>query len=205
MGGNNRNASCEQTIMNVRVIEKASFRDMPWANGMGVTTELFARRDEQTERILWRISMAGVSSDGPFSHFAGYDRILVLLEGAGLRLSHRDGTEHCLTGAYEQAVFPGDVGTHATLIDGPVRDFNVITDRAAFKPAVTILAGGGNRLALDADVLAVYAVDDKLLVADPDNRAHPVGQGDLLLAEAPRKGTWSISGATAIVTRLSHT
>ncbi|MDA0707341.1 MAG: HutD family protein [Proteobacteria bacterium] len=129
-------------IRNARKIEKAMFRDMPWANGMGVTTELYAYNDEQSDRILWRISMASVSSDGPFSHFAGYDRILVLIEGAGLKLSHQDGTKHFLTEAYQLAAFPGDVGTHATLIDGAVQDFNVITDRSAFKPTVTIVSGG---------------------------------------------------------------
>jgi environmental stress-induced protein Ves len=104
------------------------FRDMPWANGMGITTELFAHRNEQSDRVLWRISMATVSCDGPFSHFAGYDRILVLIEGAGLRLAHQDGTEHRLTSAYQLAVFPGDVATNATLLDGPVQDFNVIAE-----------------------------------------------------------------------------
>jgi environmental stress-induced protein Ves len=191
-------------IMNARVIEKTLFRDMPWANGMGVTTELFAHKNEQADRILWRISMASVPSDGPFSHFAGYDRILVLIEGPGLTLSHEDGTEHCLTSAYQLATFPGDVATHATLIDGPVQDFNVITDRAAFKPAVTIVSGGSNRVSIDADVLAVYAADDDLLIADPDMHGHPVQKGDLLLVDEPRQGNWSFSGATAIVTQLSQ-
>ena len=176
---------------------------MPWANGMGVTTELYVHNNEQSDRILWRISMASVSSDGPFSHFAGYDRILVLLDGPGLRLSHQDGTEHCLTNAYQLATFAGDVATHAALIDGPVKDFNVITDRSAYKPTVTIVASGSDRVAIDADVLAVYAVDDNLLIVDPDRHSHPVPKGDLLLVDAPRQGDWSFSDATAIVTQLS--
>jgi environmental stress-induced protein Ves len=191
-------------IRNARVIEKALFRDMPWANGMGVTTELYAHRNEHSDRILWRISMASVSSDGPFSHFAGYDRILVLVEGPGLRLSHQDGTEHCLTHAYQLAAFPGDVATHATLIDGPVQDFNVITDRSAFRSTVTIVSSGSNRVSINADVLAVYAADDNLLIADPDLHSHPVRKGDLLLVDAPRQGTWSFSDATAIVIQLSQ-
>lgn len=190
--------------MNARVIEKAMFRDMPWANGMGVTTELYAHKNEQSDCILWRISMASVSSDGPFSHFAGYDRILVLIEGPGLRLSHQDGTEHCLTSAYQLATFPADVATHAALIDGPVQDFNVITDRSAYKPTVTVVSSDSNRVSIDADVLAVYAVDDNLLIADPDRHSHPVQKGDLLLVDAPRQGNWSFSDATAIVTQLSQ-
>ena len=180
------------------------FRDMPWANGMGVTTELFAHKNEQSDRILWRISIASVLSDGPFSHFAGYDRILVLLEGAGLRLEHEDGTEHCLSSAYQLATFAGDVGTHATLIGGPVRDFNVIADRAAFKPGVTIISGSSKNVSINADVLAVYALDDSLQIVDPDRHSHSVQNGDLLLVDAPREGKWSFSGATAIAIQLSQ-
>jgi hypothetical protein len=181
------------------------FREMPWANGQGVTTELFACKNNRSGRVVWRISIAGVSCDGPFSHFAGYDRILVLMEGCGLRLSHGDGTEHCLASAYQQAAFPGDVATHATLNAGPVRDFNVISDRSAFRPTVNVLPGGGNhRVSVNADVLAVYAVDDNLLLVDPDMHSHPVPSGDLLLVDAPLQGNWAASGATAIVTMLSR-
>jgi len=127
-----------------------------------------------------------------------------LIEGPGLRLSHQDGTEHCLTNAYQLAAFPGDVATHATLIDGPIQDFNIITDRSTFKPTVTIVSGDSNRISIDADVLAVYAVDENVLVADPDMHSHPVRKGDLLLVDAPQQGNWSFSGATAIVTQLSQ-
>ena len=127
---------------------------------------------EQSDRILWRISISCMSSDGPFSHFAGYDRILVLLEGAGLRLEHEDGTEHCLN--------------------------------STFKPGVTIVSGGSKNVSINADVLAVYALDDSLQIVDPDKYSHPVQNGDLLLVDAPREGKWSFSGATAIVIQLSQ-
>ena len=60
---------------------------MPWANGGGETTELHSNLQEGSDRMLWRISMADVLSAGPFSHFDGYDRVLVLLEGNGIGLS----------------------------------------------------------------------------------------------------------------------
>jgi len=189
--------------MNIRAIDKTMFREMPWANGGGITTELFAHRNERSGRILWRISMAGVSSDGPFSHFAGYDRILVLMEGQGLRLSHRDGTEHYLSNAYDLAIFPGDIETHATLTHGPVQDFNVIADRSTYRPAVTVIrAGNNNHVSIHASVLAVFAVDNDLLIADPAMGNHYVQKGDLFLVETPQRGDWTVSGATAIVTQL---
>jgi environmental stress-induced protein Ves len=189
--------------MKTRVIDKTMFREMPWANGGGVTTELFVHKDERSGRILWRISMAGVDADGPFSHFAGYDRVLVLLQGQGLRLSHQDGTEDYLRSAYELACFAGDIGTCATLTHGPVQDFNVITDRSTFKSAVTVVrAGINNRLPINASVLAVFAVDMDLVIADPAMGRHCAPRGDLLLVDTPQQGDWTVSGATAIVIQL---
>ena len=189
--------------MNTRVIDKNSFREMPWANGGGVTTELLAHKDAVSGRMLWRLSMAGVASEGPFSHFAGYDRILVLIEGRGLRLSHADGTGHDLSNVYDLASFPGDGETHATLAHGPIRDFNVIADRSTFRPSVIVTGtGNNNRVSIHASVLAVFAVNGDLLIADPDAAGHHLPEGDLLLVEAPQQGDWSVSGATAIVVQL---
>ncbi len=38
------------------------------------------------DEFLWRVSIADVERDGPFSRFPGIDRTIVLLEGAGMRL-----------------------------------------------------------------------------------------------------------------------
>ena len=189
--------------MKMRIIDKTTFREMPWANGAGVTTELFVHKDATSGRILWRLSMAGVDSDGPFSHFEGYDRILVLLSGQGITLVHGDGTEHRLVNVYDLAVFPGDAGTHATLSGDPVRDFNVIVDRARFRPAVTVIQpGGANPVSVAADVLGVFAVDEDLVVLDPGKDSHQLSRGDLLLVDGPQQGDWRFSGATAIVIQI---
>ncbi len=41
------------------------------------------------ETFIWRVSVADVASDGPFSRFPGIDRTIMLLEGAGMRLCAR--------------------------------------------------------------------------------------------------------------------
>jgi environmental stress-induced protein Ves len=190
-------------VTNYRVINKTRFRKMPWANGGGVTTELIAHSDEQSDRILWRLSMAGVTSDGPFSHFAGYDRILVLMQGRGLTLSHGDGAEQVLSTVYDMASFPGDAQTRATLAEGPIQDFNVIADRSTFAASVIVTRAGTEcRVPIHASVLAVFAVDDDLLIVGPDEAGHPVPKGDLLLVEAPQQGDWRVCGATAIIVQL---
>ena len=66
---------------------------VPWKNGGGTTTELaqgLARASDQ--EWSWRISLADVEQSGPFSIFAGIDRITCVVEGDGMDLRHEDGS-----------------------------------------------------------------------------------------------------------------
>jgi environmental stress-induced protein Ves len=106
---------------------------MPWRNGGGVTRELL-RRPAGTSPgadFDWRLSIADVAADGPFSSFAGYDRILVLLSGAGMDLL-ADGEVVALRAPFGRLRFVGEASVHAVLIDGPTTDLNLIWRRGSF-------------------------------------------------------------------------
>ena len=69
----------------MRHLTPADYRRMPWRNGGGVTTEIAIAPDGAGlvgERFLYRVSIADVMSDGPFSRFEGYDRHIMLPAGA---------------------------------------------------------------------------------------------------------------------------
>jgi environmental stress-induced protein Ves len=100
---------------------------MPWRNGLGTTTEL-AREDTETG-FLWRLSRADVTADGPFSDFPGIDRFLLLLSGAGLKLTFAN-REAVLDAPYASAEFAGDEPVFCRLLNGPCQDFNVMVNRA---------------------------------------------------------------------------
>lgn len=109
---------------------------MPWKNGGGVTTEIMAWPPAAgLDDFDWRISMAQVAAGGPFSVFAGIDRTLAVLAGT-MRLAAGDAEPVALSPQSQPYVFPGDVSTGATLIDGPVLDFNVMTRRGRVSHAV---------------------------------------------------------------------
>ena len=57
---------------------------MPWKNGGGVTTEIWA--SPPSGIFDWRVSIATVNADGPFSTFAGYERHIMTLSGEGMVL-----------------------------------------------------------------------------------------------------------------------
>ena len=74
----------------------------PWRNGGGVTRELIAWPTPQDWD--WRISVAEIEKDGPFSRFEGVERWFAVLGGAGVRLT-LDGQHARADGARRAAAF----------------------------------------------------------------------------------------------------
>ncbi|MEI4470966.1 HutD/Ves family protein [Frigidibacter sp. MR17.24] len=121
----------------MRHLPADGYAEQPWVNGGGVTREIArAASPEPAAPFDWRLSMAPVMATGPFSTFPGIDRTLTVIEGAGLVLAiGTDEAEVLLPG--RPFAFPGDVPTHAALIEGPITDLNVMTRRGAFAHSVT--------------------------------------------------------------------
>ena len=119
---------------------------MPWRNGAGRTTEIAVYpTGAALDAFDWRISIADVVKDGPFSRFAGIDRTLVVIGGAGMRLDG-DGHSAMLSGLYEPYAFSGDDAVACTLLAGPVRDFNLMLRRSRGRGGVTVMRGEGARI-----------------------------------------------------------
>lgn len=121
-------------------LTRADYHRMPWRNGGGWTTEI-ARAPAGEGDFDWRASIAEIGTDGPFSAFPGCDRSLVLLEGAGIEL-RIDGAPGLVDRRGQVVAFDGGAVAHCRLLDGPTRDFNVITrrgratHRVLFRPLV---------------------------------------------------------------------
>lgn len=104
---------------------REEFKQMPWKNGGGVTTELFRLPDPHSEDFLLRISIAKVASSGPFSTFVGIDRHLIILNGNGCILNG-DKTLSTHSPVFS---FPGEMKINCELVDGAFNDFNVMIKR----------------------------------------------------------------------------
>ncbi|MET0360059.1 MAG: HutD family protein [Pararhizobium sp.] len=119
------------------VLRNSDHRRMPWKNGGGETVEIAVfPADASMETFGWRISMASVKTNGPFSVFPGVDRTLSILEGHGMVLDISGRTPVTLTAGDAPHAFPADAATEATLVDGAITDLNVMTRRGAFVHAV---------------------------------------------------------------------
>ena len=139
----------------VERFDLASLPARAWKNGGGLTREIAAcPPGAGFEAFGWRLSVAEVERDGPFSAFPGVDRILVLLTGAGLRL--QAGPEHAaavLERAGDRFAFAGEAAVDARLVDGPTRDLNVMTRRGLWGAEVAMLDTAARVAAADALLL----------------------------------------------------
>lgn len=132
---------------------------MPWRNGGGVTRELLRRPSAaDSDDFDWRLSVADVSADGPFSSFDGYDRILVLLSGMGMDLQV-DGEVIALRPPLGRHRFAGEATVHAVLPDGPTTDLNLIWRRGACEATVRRFEAPFDLAPQTGATLLAYVVD----------------------------------------------
>ncbi|WP_328775255.1 HutD family protein [Streptomyces goshikiensis] len=144
----------------VRVLRAAERSAAVWKNGGGVTREIAAWPESAgTGAFEWRVSLADVAADGPFSGFPGIDRTLTLAEGAGMDLTVA-GAHRLVDERYAPRHFAGDAPTDCRLLDGPVVNFNVMYRRDTTRAETAVVRGD---LALAAaepgETLLVVALD----------------------------------------------
>lgn len=132
------------------LLRRAAFKEMPWANGLGVTREIAADRTPAPQAdsghgtlapFCWRLSMADLAAPGgPFSQLCNVDRVLTLLEGEGVTVAV-NGEEAVELKPHETFKFPGDVPTTSTVGSTTGRDLNTMWDRTRCKASVSIVTG----------------------------------------------------------------
>lgn len=141
----------------IRHLGAADYRAMPWANGRGTTTEL-ARQNRPDGGLSWRLSVATVSEDGPFSPLHGIDRILTLITGEGFDLMI-DGTRHALAPLAPLA-FSGDAAVSAVSVKGPSLDFNVMVDRRDWQAEVSLITAPHRFTVKGGSLAFLYMLDE---------------------------------------------
>jgi hypothetical protein len=155
-----------------------------WKNGGGetATVAVFPEKAGLSD-FDWRVSIARVDGDGPFSAFPGIDRTLTILSGGSMALNG-----HVLTPDSAPFAFDGGEAVQASVTGGPVHDLNVMTRRGRFSHSVARVRGpvalGGVPavrllLALDAGYRGLSRWD--ALLVGPAEVATVTGEGAGLL------------------------
>lgn len=167
----------------MKLFGASDYRVMPWKNGGGTTTELFVAGSEP-DGFDWRVSIATVASNGPFSRFEGYDRHIACIEGDGFDLRGGPKGEIAVLPDLAPRSFSGDWHIFGRLRSGACRDFNLIARRDMYQSSLTFHRfSGGFRIADPVAWRFVYVLSG---TADATGTSLAAGTGLLLEpGEAP--------------------
>ena len=119
----------------MRVVRFDTLAPARWANDGGTTREIAAERDELG--ILWRVSLAEVEANGPFSIYPGLTRILTVVSGSGMELATPAGLIVALP--LSPVRFAGALPVMGRLLGGPVRDLNLMLRGGCYRGQVMLL------------------------------------------------------------------
>ncbi|MFM0251265.1 HutD/Ves family protein [Paraburkholderia sediminicola] len=186
------------------LIRGADLVAAPWKNGGGVTREVAAFPEGAgLDAFVWRVSVADVAQAGPFSRFAGIDRTLVLLSGAGMLLDEKVETSTtntlALTQPLDLARFAGEAQIDARLVDGATRDFNLMVRRGAAVGETEVWRGATQR-SLSADVVLLFCASGSVAVTlGGDVQPRVLEADDTLRIDTPNALSCAVKGAGALL------
>jgi hypothetical protein len=186
----------------ITVIRGAGLVASPWKNGGGVTREVAAFPEGAAlDAFVWRVSVADVAQAGPFSRFAGIDRTLALLSGAGMLLDEAEGVTHALREPLDIARFAGETAIDARLVNGATRDFNLMVRRGAATGDVAVWRDD-TRATLDADAVLLFCAQGELqvtLAPGQDAHATTLAANDTLRIDGARALPCQVKGQGALL------
>ena len=192
--------------MNVTLIPANEYRRERWKNGLGWTREIACWPIASADWD-WRVSIAEIDADAPFSSFDGIDRELMLLSGEGMRLHFDDGDPVDLLPPHGRIRFDGARAVRAELLAGKTSDYNLMWRRDRVEasllhrplvgpmlffaePGVQWLATliGGRALVKDELLPLRLEQGDSLLIGErSEGRVILEGGGELLRARIVRR------------------
>lgn len=152
----------------ITLLSPAGYLRTPWRNGGGTTVDIAFSGD------VWRFGRTPIVKAGPFSDYAGFDRVQVLVSGRGLVLETQEG-EIDVRQPFHPVRFTGETKIVSRLEAGPVEVVNLIGDRALVTVDIvtldegrTLLLGPGTHIAYSPHGDAKVAVqgDERRLPSD---------------------------------------
>ncbi|MBV7477944.1 HutD family protein [Pseudomonas sp. PDM31] len=161
----------------LKVLRAKDYPRMAWKNGGGSTEEITRDAGTGLDGFGWRLSIADIGESGGFSMFAGYERIITVLQGDGMTLSV-DGRNTRALLPLDPFAFSGESHVSCTLLGSPIRDFNLIYAPQRYAARLQWLKGE-QRFFSSAGTVLVFSISDALEVV-VGNGASKLGRHDCL-------------------------
>jgi environmental stress-induced protein Ves len=144
----------------IDLLRAEDYRRIPWKNGRGelvVITRAGGDSWEGTDidnRVAWHFGRTAIVEEGPFSDYSGYERLQVVIDGAGLVLVAPDH-EIDLRIPMRPQRYDGGTPIRTRLEQGPVEVVNLIADRTRFAIDLRVVSAGA-ALVCEAGCHIVY-------------------------------------------------
>tara|TARA_B100000676_G_scaffold309970_1_gene375107 strand:- start:1907 stop:2512 length:606 start_codon:yes stop_codon:yes gene_type:complete len=195
----------------LKILSPETFKTIPWKNGLGHTTELAINSGGNLDNFDWRLSIASVVNDGEFSNFSGYQRDLVLIEGEGIILDHGNGEIDNLTNLLDISHFDGGSDTYGSLVNGGIKDFNVMTNENSFTAEVNcyVKQHSANIPLVTNRLIFAYSLNNEMNIEYGSKIIASVPVGHLAqlqtndVSERDKQDTAVISGKNMIIIELT--
>ncbi len=158
----------------MQIIRRGEFREGRWRNGMGASWEI-ATDPPDGEDFGWRLAIARIDKDVPFSNYPGVDRIFTLFEGDGLDLDFEGRPALAVERLFVPHPYPCDVPTFCRLRNGPCHALNLFTRRGLWSAKADVVSNGAE-ITHDGPML-FFAFEGAA-----DVNGQTLGQGDAAIA-----------------------
>lgn len=166
-------------------------RAAPWKNGGGSTMEIAIFPPEAGLMAFdWRISLATITADGPFSSFPGIDRSLMLVDGDSVQLTLDGARKVVLSAAQPMLWFPGEAAVHAQ-VKGVTTDFNVMTRRDRCRHQLEKITAPA-RLVRRSGMTLLFVAGDGAVLARGGEQQFALARHDALLLDADDAQEWRL-------------
>ena len=168
-----------------RRILTSEIQATPWKNGGGVTREIATgSAPGPGPGWGWRVSLAEVAQDGPFSIFPATDRVIAVIDGAGMDLISPDGATVALE-PFQAVRISGDEPLSGRLRHGPVRDLNVMVLREHFAADMDLWQGPRSATSDvgSEDCLLIHSLAGRCAVRVDSGKPHDLTPGETLVHE----------------------
>lgn len=113
----------------IQLIKATDYKKMPWKNGLGTTQQIAIfpeGADISKNDFLFRLSAASIHQNNQFSQFPSFQRLLTVIDGAGVVLNNRPLKQNDIL------EFEGEEEVDCRLVDGPVTDLGLIFKKDQF-------------------------------------------------------------------------
>jgi environmental stress-induced protein Ves len=169
-------------------LDPEQFRRTPWKNGGGLSLDIAGAHstgglEDGYDGMLWRFGRTSILQPGPFSDLTGYDRLQLVLNGAGLVLETAQG-EIDLRQPLQPVRYDGGIPIVTRLENGPVEVINLIADREQCEIDLRALEPGARLETRPGATTLLYAPDAPCELRAAGQHQH-LATGHALRLETP--------------------